>query len=228
MYNDKVEIRDVEVDGETNWYWIKGDTGCFNGASDDWVGFHKEKYFTHVKNFDTIVTAGTNCGMYVRFYAKKFKHVYAFEPEPIAFYCMVNSNPVDNVVKMNCALGHGHGIVGIHRTPPGGPELNVGMNVIQNATEEFKIPMITIDSLGLQACDLLQLDLEGFEIYALQGAKNTILKYKPVIAAERFNKPEDKQFMAELGYRYVDQSNFDAIYIPSDINSDGEVFVYQS
>lgn len=228
MYSDKVEMRDVSVDGETNWMWIKGDTGAFNGPKEDWETSHKTKYFEHVRNFDVVITAGTNCGLYTRFYAQKFKHVYAFEPEPLAFFCMTNNCQYDNVVKLNAALGHGHGIVGIHRATPGGDDINVGMNVIQAPTDEFKIPMVTIDSLGLDACDLIQLDVEGFEQYAIAGAANTIKKFKPVIIAERFVKPEDQKIMSDLGYSLVGLSKMDAIYVPEDINSGtSEYFTYR-
>ena len=40
MYSDQVEVRDVTIDGETNWYWIKGDTGAFEGPKNDWLEHH--------------------------------------------------------------------------------------------------------------------------------------------------------------------------------------------
>jgi len=226
MYSDLVEIRDVDVDGETNWLWIKGDTGAFDGPRDNWFE-HKLKYFKHIEQFDTIVTAGTNCGMYARMYAKMFKHVFAFEPEPLAFYCMTNNAPYDNVIKLNAALGHTNGIVGITRAPPGGPELNVGMNVVGPPSEQFQIPMMTIDSLQLNACDMIQLDVEGFEQYAIGGAIETIKKFRPVIIAERFNAYEHQTAMKEINYTLVDVSCMDAIYVHEDrLNKAGEEFTY--
>ena len=235
MYSDHVEVRDEIIDGETNWYWIKGDTGAFEGPKNDWLNSHNTKYFQYLNEFDTIVTAGTNCGMYARFYSRKFKHVYAFEPEPRAFFCMVNNCQSDNVVKMNAALGHGHGLVGIRRADPGGNDMNVGMNQIGPVTDEFKIPMLTIDSLGLDACNLIQLDVEGFEQYAIMGAQATIKKFKPVIIAERFSDIENQKFMADLGYVLSDISGMDAIYLdgmyPANkegINKNDGHFVYQT
>lgn len=229
MYNDNVEIRDVEVDGETNWYWIKNDTGAFTGPSHDWLSSHKAKYFKNITNYDTIVTAGTNCGMYARFYSKMFKHVYAFEPEPMAFFCMVNNCPCDNVVKMNAALGRGHGIVGIHRAAPGGDAMNVGMNVVTHSSEQFKIPMVTIDSLGLEACSIIQLDVEGYEREALIGASNTIKQFHPVIVAERFYDRDDQIFMQDTyNYQLTEISCMDAIYTYNSLNTPGEYFTIQT
>jgi FkbM family methyltransferase len=214
---DNIEIRDREIEGETNWYWIKGDKNCFDSVIEHWENHHAQSYFKHIKNYGTVVTGGTNCGMYARFYAKRFKHVYAFEPEPVAFTCMVNNNPYDHVIKLNAAIGHGHGIVGLYRVPqdePGSDMLNIGMNVLQPASDQFHIPMMSIDSLCLNECDLIALDVEGFEQQALEGAKQTILKYKPVIIAERFNTPEQQMYMKNLGYDYVEQSFLDSIYTP--------------
>lgn len=230
MYSDQVEVRDVTIDGETNWYWIKGDTGAFEGPKNDWLEHHRTKYFENLNRFDTVVTAGTNCGMYARFYSRKFKHVYAFEPEPLAFYCMVNNCQSDNVVKMNAALGHGHGLVGIRRASPGGNDMNVGMNQIGPATDEFKIPMLTIDSLGLDSCDLIQLDVEGFEQYAIMGANATIKKFNPVIIAERFSSIDNQKFMGQLGYVLSDISGIDSIYLANkeSINKNDGLFVYRT
>jgi len=214
---DNIEIREGEIEGESNWYWIKDDRCCFDGSIEHWNDHHAKKYFTHIKNYDTVVTAGTNCGMYARLYAKRFKHVFAFEPEPVAFTCMVNNNPFDHVIKMNCALGNAHGIVGLYRVSqegPGDPNMNIGMNVLQPPSEQFQIPMITIDSLNLMSCDLIALDVEGYEQHVLEGAQQTIKKFKPVIIAERFASPDQQRFMMNLGYKYVDQSFLDSIYIP--------------
>lgn len=230
MYSDRVEIRSKEVQGETDWFWIKGDTGAFEGPKRDWIEHHRKKYFEHIQNYNTIVTAGTNCGMYARFYSRMFKHVYAFEPDPLAFHCMVNNCQVDNVIKLNAALGHQHGLVGIRRASPGGDDMNVGMNQVCNPTEEFKIPMLTIDSLGLHSCDIIQLDVEGFEQYAIMGAKATIERFSPVVVAERFSAPENQRFMKGMGYTLFDISSMDAVYIrtTTNTNKNDQHFVYQT
>jgi hypothetical protein len=131
---------------------------------------------------------------------------------------------------MNAALGHGHGLVGIRRAAPGGNDMNVGMNQIGPATDEFKIPMLTIDSLGLDSCDLIQLDVEGFEQYAIMGANATIQKFKPVIIAERFSSVDNQKFMGQLGYVLSEVSGMDAIYVANkeSINKSDGLFVYRT
>ena len=211
-YSDRVEIRNVDIMGETNWHWIKGDEGGFGHAGDgpmrDWIEGHSKKYFQYLKKQDVIITGGSSCGMHIRFYAKQFKHVIAFEPDPLSFYCMCLNAPYENVVKLNAALGRGHGMIGIVRNPK-----NVGSNIVTQPNEHY-IPMMAIDSLNVHDCDLLQLDVEGYEMHVLEGAKNTIAKFKPVVICERFSNLDQQKFMDDLGYEMKDSSFMDTIYVP--------------
>lgn len=216
-FEDKIEIRNIDIKGETHWHWVKGDVGCFGEENDgpmgDWLHQHGENYYKYLRGNDVVVTGGTSCGMYARFYAKTFKQVYAFEPDPISFHCMVNNTPYENVVKLNAAIGHMNQLINIFRPDA----TNIGMNVIVESQPQAHIPMLTIDTLNLQACDLIQLDVEGFERQAIRGAQKTIEKFKPVIIGERFNNSNNIAFMRNLGYDLVQMSSLDAIYIPSKI-----------
>jgi hypothetical protein len=72
---------------------------------------------------------------------------------------------------------------------------------------------------------MIQLDVEGFEYHVLEGAIETIQKFKPVIAAERFNSSEQQAIMKQINYTLVDVSAMDAIYVHEDrINKTGEEF----
>ncbi len=212
MYSDLVEIRDVDILGETNWYWIKHDKGCFGTTTDgpmrDWIDSHSTKYFEYVENFGTVVTGGTSCGMYARFYAKKFKHVYAFEPDPLSFHCMVNNCQSDNVYKLNAAIGPQNGVTGIVRASKD----NVGANLLVRPNK-FKIPILSIDSLNLDECDLIQLDVEGYEQKAIVGAQETIKKFRPVIIAERIGQANGPDLMEAFGYKKVSSSFLDDVYV---------------
>jgi len=214
-FTDLLEIRQVDIQGETNWHWIKGDQGGFGDATDgpmrDWIESHSTKYFEHVKKFDVCVTGGTSCGMHVRFYAKKFKHVIAFEPDPRSFFCMCLNAPYENVVKLNAAIGSGNGMIGIERN-----DRNIGSNIVVKQND-YKIPMMAIDSLNLDACDLLQFDVEGYEGPAIEGARKTIEKFRPVIVAERFGTFQQQLYMEQQhGYKYASSSYMDTIYIPKE------------
>ncbi len=202
-FEDLVHIRDEFVADETRFYWPKSDVGAWSGPRDDWMQEHSIKYYKYLKAQNVVVTAGANAGMYTRFYAKTFKRVYAFEPDPLNFHCMVNNSQFDNVYKMQMALGDRCQLVDIDNSN----QQNVGVHTIKGGN---KIPMITIDTLHLDACDLIQLDVEGYELKVLQGADQTIKKFWPVITAENGHKCEE--FLVSLGYNGVDQSRSDKIF----------------
>ena len=56
---------------------------------------------------------------------------------------------------------------------------------------EGAIPTLRVDDLGLKVCDLLYLDIEGYELFALRGSAETIRRCRPVIACE-VNKSLDQ------------------------------------
>ena len=210
-YSNLIEVRDNNIQGETNWHWIKTDKGAFGHETDgpmrDWTDGHSKKYFTNVKNFGTVITAGANCGMHVRFYAKMFKHVYAFEPDPLSFHCMVLNSQFDNVIKFNTALGKTPGVAHLNVKD----KSNVGTHKIdENGTQQ--VAVLSIDSLNVSECDLIQLDVEGYEMDCLLGALETIKKFKPVLVLESFGTKNE--YLENLGYKFQDTSFSDSVYIP--------------
>lgn len=210
MYKDLVEVRPLEVDGISDWVWPKSDRGAWDGPVRDWVRTHRETYLKFVKTRGVVVQAGGNCGLYPRLFSKYFKLVYTFEPDPFNFYCLVQNCQVDNVVKFQAALGDSvnKSQVSIERLDM----TNVGMHRVVNDGDGF-IPQFSIDALGLRACDLIQLDVEGYEVHALRGALETIKAYHPVISVETGRGESCHNFLTGLGYAMVAEIDIDRVYV---------------
>lgn len=208
---EEIEIRCVDVDGESNWHWPVADEGAFTGPAQDWVDDYKEIHLNEVPKRGTIVTAGANCGMYARHYAKLYEHVYAFEPDHACFHCLTLNTPYSNVYKMQAFLGEFPQTIGIERTI----EKNWGMHRVSHDDQVNKIPMITIDSLNLSECDVIQLDVEGFELDVLQGAQETIRKHRPLIQLERFDRDVNVAYMDSIGYHLWKSCRMDVFYKPN-------------
>jgi hypothetical protein len=78
-----------------------------------------------------------------------------------------------------------------------------------------------IDDLNLECCDLIHLDIEGYELHALMGARNTIEKHQPLIVleyyepwAKRYNTSliEIESFLSNCGYVFLEDCYGDRIY----------------
>lgn len=208
-YDELVHRRDISVDGEKDWMWIKSDGGpdggAFGGPAMDWEQSHNKTYFKYLNAMDAVVTAGANCGMYVRHYAKRFAVVYAFEPDPLNFHCMVNNAQFDNVIKIQAALGASNGFVVVNRLSM----QNVGMHTVRQM-KHAAVPMMRLDQFNFHHLDLLQLDVEGYEKDVLLGALETIKRLRPVVIIER-NVGGD--LLEDLGYHLAEQSKMDYIWV---------------
>lgn len=161
--------------------------------------------------FRTAVQAGGNIGYWPSRMAQSFDKIFTFEPEPIMFECLVkNLAHLANVEARNEALGSDFGICSIERR-------SFGSHIVIPGND---IKIIPLDSLELSNLDLLQLDIEGYELYALQGGAKTIERCHPIIQleirglSEQFGESDKVifKFLAAHGYREIKRMLFDYVF----------------
>jgi FkbM family methyltransferase len=210
--HDKFKVIEQELEGVNSWLWIKNDIECWDILLKDWTESHQHIWFNKVKSFGTVLQAGGCCGMYPRLLANRFGRVITFEPDPMSFHCLVNNCPTDAIIKMNSAIGNKNGLVALRRL-----EDNMGMNRIDDDVSDPVhkfIPMIKIDDLNLTNLDLIALDLEGYELNAIKGATETIMKHRPVIIAELGKNVWDH--LQTLDYTVYMHSVSDTVFVPKE------------
>jgi hypothetical protein len=81
---------------------------------------------------------------------------------------------------------------------------------------------VTIDSLSLERLDFMKIDVEGMEEDVLEGAKDAISKFKPIMIIEiiKSNKDNLLSFLEPMGYFiYPLGINLLAIHKEDPINS---------
>jgi len=202
-----VSMRKCGHEGVDELLWVTADVGAFGSETDgplyDWISC-KEYFIEKVKKFDVIIQAGGNCGMYARFYSNYFKSVYTFEPDPTNFHCLDHNCQGDSYVKYHGGLGNSNELLSIDNSST----VNVGVHKILN--RPGNIQMYKIDDLRLEECDLIHLDVEGYEEEVLKGAVKTIQKFYPVIITERAG---GKNFLQELGYSKYRTLRMDTVFI---------------
>jgi FkbM family methyltransferase len=214
-YAHLLEVRDLEVYGVKPWLWIKTDRGAWGNVADgpayEFEGLRK-KITSHTRANRVIVQAGGCLGMYPRLWRDHFERVYTFEPDPLNFQCLVSNCQDDNIIKFNCALGAGGGLLHLNRMDAG----NVGMNTVSPGASEglLLVPQMRIDDLHLEVCDAIQLDVEGFEGAVIAGATDTIMKCRPVISVETCGR-EIVQTLSNLGYVDRGRSGPDTVWAPA-------------
>lgn len=76
-----------------------------------------------------------------------------------------------------------------------------------------EVKCITLDSLGLEKCALIKLDVEGMESVALMGATNILKKSKPILFFERHKTDYQKVklILKECGYDIWEMEEFNAL-----------------
>ncbi len=133
----------------------------------------------HVPRTRCVVQAGGAVGIWPREFAKYFSEVYSFEPNPLMVECFMQNCQDDRVV-LNTH--------GLWKEPCWGEMVEEQSNNLGawyfKPKEDGGIYVDTIDSYDLDHVDLIQLDIEGAEYEALQGAAKTIERCKPVIVVE--------------------------------------------
>lgn len=164
------------------------------------------------KRFRTAVQAGGNIGYWPLRMAQSFARVITFEPEPMMFDCLArNLAGHPNVTAQRAALGERTGRCGIER-------LSFGAHFVTSGDTTDIVPL---DRLGIIDLDLLQLDIEGYEIFALRGAAHTIDRCRPIIQVEILGRAEfaerDKAvlaFMTGRRYREIRRTGRDYVFGP--------------
>lgn len=195
-------------------YWPDSDNDCHPvilKQSED-----IEIVLPYVTNKKVCIQAGGNVGIWAKRLAKEFEAVYTFEPDPENFQCLVYNVSEPNVVKFQAALGEGPAFIKVG-VPTQAHKNNCGAYQVLG---QGIVPVMMIDSLDLPACDLLYLDIEGYELFALQGAYQTIEKYHPVISIEQKELPymygcEAEEaahwLISEFGYEVVERPHRDIV-----------------
>jgi FkbM family methyltransferase len=160
------------IEGDTHISkWVE-DHGCL-----DHDAYALPIILEHIKEGDWVVDAGAFIGdhtiAYIRAVGSSGK-VIAFEPNPVAYECLVHNCP--DATAFNVGLGDKREELKL------AIDNNAGASHIGGDGQAIKV--ITLDSMPFKRLDFIKMDVEGFELMALNGARKTIETHKPTMWIE--------------------------------------------
>lgn len=183
----------------------------------------KEGDFLHFLSIlpgrSTILDIGANIGVMSVHLARKMpdSQVFSFEPVPInvaTLRRLLRFFKIWNVKVFDCALGNYNGIAEILLPVHNNVKFH-GLSHIEGieGTESdkgtlYKVPIHKLDDIPeLNQLEFpikgIKIDVENYEYNVLSGARNLLVKHKPIIYAELWdnkNRIDCIQLLSEIGY----------------------------
>jgi len=163
----------------------------------------------HVRQWRVCLDIGSNIGQWTRPLAKRFQSVVCFEPNPNFRECFKKNIQEENVLLWPYGLSNKE-----HKA-----KQDFNSTVLRQ--EDGDIDCRTLDSFGLTNVDFVKIDVDGFEIPLLNGARETLSKNDPVINIEmKEGKRSDivarsRQILENYGYKFHSRTKSDEVWLKS-------------
>jgi FkbM family methyltransferase len=128
---------------------------------------------------------GANKGVYTWFLARLSRHVHAFEPNPKLFR-ILKAGAAANVTAHALALSNVSGSAEL-RIPRGNRGYsNQGGTLIELQRDHavVSVPTRRLDDLDIADIGFIKIDVEGFELKVLEGARQTLQRDRPRLLVE--------------------------------------------
>ncbi|RAL21181.1 FkbM family methyltransferase [Lujinxingia litoralis] len=173
------------------------------GSQIFWRGSYSEpqtRLLTHLlKPHHTFIDIGANHGEFTLVAAKHLSQgrVFAFEPGDVIFPRLahnVEANGFDNVTLVNLGLSDSPGSATFYEAETRANDGTYNRGVASLYPDEKRsrpshtIELTTLDAFveehDLERLDLIKIDVEGAELAALQGAHQTLTRFRPHIIFE--------------------------------------------
>ena len=163
----------------------------------------------HVKQWRVCLDIGSNIGQWTRPLSKKFESVVCFEPNPNFRECFEKNITAANVLLWPYGLSDKQ-----HKAKQ-------DFNSTQLKNEDGNIDCRTLDSFGLTNVDFVKIDVDGFEVPLLNGAKETLTNNNPVINIEMKRDKRNnitqkcESILKDLGYKFQKRTKSDEVWLKS-------------
>ncbi len=155
------------------------------------------------------IDVGSHIGTWTYFLADKFNFVHCFEPLKIHQDCWKkNVEEYENAELYPVALGYKEEKVKMFLPNEASVAAHIeGYGAPTSYTDQIEfndIKVCSLDSFNFSNVDFIKIDVEGYELNVVKGAKQTILRNKPYILVEDHGiKTPIVKYLEDLGMSLI-------------------------
>jgi FkbM family methyltransferase len=167
-----------------------------------WEPYVQSLIKREIKSSDVVVDVGANIGIYAIPLAKRIKKVIAFEPHPHTSEMLEKSiglNKLQNLTLIKKAVSENEDKLVFNLTER---PMESGIISSNDSYTTVEVESVDLDSALAEESkiDWVIIDVEGFEVSVLNGARNTLSKFHPDIIIEVKNLDKVKEILLSEGY----------------------------
>lgn len=160
----------------------------------------------YIKKNAVILDIGANIGNHSVYWGLKAdaKRIYSFEPVQDTFNTLKKNIEINELTDKVKIFN-----IGLSSEKIGGrvsyyDPKDIGRTTVKQDSDG-NLLLDKLDNIQIEedSVDFVKIDVEGHELAVFQGARETLLKYKPIIFVEifRHKKPKVHEYLTDLGYR---------------------------
>jgi len=162
----------------------------------NYEGIYFDFFLDLIKEAKIVFDIGANIGWYSLSAAKQNKKmkVYAFEPIKETFDYLIKNikiNQLKNIISKNIGLSNKNSTVSFFVNPEHSGSASE-KKITDKNINRIKVILKKLDDYCVEnkidRIDLIKCDVEGAELFVLEGGKNVFQKFKPILLVEILRK----------------------------------------